>query len=130
MISHLQTFAHEAFDEDVICHPKKNKCKIFGEYLGLSFAQSNPREALKLSKKPIGNLPLEILNYMSIWTQVNIENGNLSMSGASGDLSKDPSAVQASTNLYSFLHQQPDRNDRRSRTHSQHTTSSCVQHRL
>lgn len=44
--------------------PRKNWFKEVGEYLGVSFAESNPRKLLKKARRPLGNLPLEILNYL------------------------------------------------------------------
>jgi len=44
--------------------PRKNAFKEVGEYLGISFAASNPRKMLKKADLPLGNLPLEILNYI------------------------------------------------------------------
>ncbi|KAF5690350.1 UPF0187 domain-containing protein [Fusarium circinatum] len=68
LIGHLNTFAKDATvaDPDGPAIKKKNMFKSVGEYLGVSFAQSNPRKALKKTDKPLGNLPLEILNHLAI----------------------------------------------------------------
>ncbi|KAF4501755.1 UPF0187 domain membrane [Fusarium agapanthi] len=68
LIGHLNTFAKDATvaDPDGPVIKKKNMFKSVGEYLGVSFAQSNPRKALKKTDKPLGNLPLEILNHLAI----------------------------------------------------------------
>jgi predicted membrane chloride channel (bestrophin family) len=68
MIGHLQTFAREATAEqpEKTQPPRKNFFKEVGEYLGLSFATSNPRKMIKKSEKPLGNLPVEILNHLGI----------------------------------------------------------------
>ncbi|KAG7436521.1 UPF0187 protein [Fusarium oxysporum f. sp. raphani] len=68
LIGHLNTFAKDATaaDPDGPSIKKKNMFKSVGEYLGVSFAQSNPRKALKKTDKPLGNLPLEILNHLAI----------------------------------------------------------------
>lgn len=88
MIAHLHTFAHEAFDHSEECYEQKGYLQAFGEYLGITFAHSNPRKALYQSKKPMGNLPLEILNHLSVWTQTTMEIGNLEVLGVAGSISK------------------------------------------
>ncbi|KAL4726421.1 hypothetical protein ACLX1H_007103 [Fusarium chlamydosporum] len=79
LIGHLNTFAKEATaaDPDAMSIKKKNMFKSVGEYLGVSFAQSNPRKALKKTDKPLGNLPLEILNHLAITIDRMIGNGQL-----------------------------------------------------
>jgi hypothetical protein len=68
-VAHLNTFAASATEED-----KENAQRTFrrhgffksvGEYLGISFAESNPRKAVKKAGRPLGNLPLEILSYLA-----------------------------------------------------------------
>ena len=51
--------------------------KAMGEYLGVTFAESNPRKRIKRSKRPLGNLPLEILNHFSSYVHSLIENDTL-----------------------------------------------------
>jgi putative membrane protein len=53
------------------------KMKAIGEYLGVTFAESNPRKRIKRSKKPLGNLPLEILNHFSSYVHEIIDNETL-----------------------------------------------------
>ncbi|KAB2578012.1 Bestrophin/UPF0187 [Lasiodiplodia theobromae] len=65
LVQHLDTYAKEAEDPDLLIPPKKSPWKVFGEYLGVPMAESNPRKQLKRAKKPLGNLPLEILNHLS-----------------------------------------------------------------
>ncbi|KAK4234603.1 Bestrophin, RFP-TM, chloride channel-domain-containing protein [Achaetomium macrosporum] len=69
LVSHLNTFALSATEDD-----KENAQRAFrrhgffksvGEYLGISFAESNPRKAVKKAGRPLGNLPLEILSYLA-----------------------------------------------------------------
>jgi predicted membrane chloride channel (bestrophin family) len=69
LVAHLNTFAASATEED-----KENAQRTFrrhgffksvGEYLGISFAESNPRKAVKKAGRPLGNLPLEILSYLA-----------------------------------------------------------------
>lgn len=67
LIGHLQTFAKNAIDAnpDLPLSRHKSFFKSVGEYLGVSFAASNPRKALKRTTRHLGNLPLEILNHVS-----------------------------------------------------------------
>ncbi|KAL2175910.1 Bestrophin, RFP-TM, chloride channel-domain-containing protein [Thermothelomyces heterothallicus CBS 202.75] len=69
LVSHLRTFAQAATQED---HDNAQRTlrrhgffKSVGEYLGVSFAESNPRKAVKKAGRPLGNLPLEILSYLA-----------------------------------------------------------------
>lgn len=78
LVSHLSTFAGEAFDSETSEPPRKNSWKRGGEYLGLTFAESNPRKVIKRSKKNLGNLPLEILTYMSAYLDAVSETGQFS----------------------------------------------------
>lgn len=78
LVSHLSTFAAEAYEPDsLLIRSRKSSWKIAGEYLGLTFAESNPRKLIKRSKKPLGNLPLEIFTYLSAYVQSIISNGTL-----------------------------------------------------
>jgi predicted membrane chloride channel (bestrophin family) len=72
LVSHLNTFARAATDED---HENAQRAfkrhgffKSVGEYLGVSFAESNPRKTVKKAGRPLGNLPLEILSYLASYT--------------------------------------------------------------
>ena len=47
--------------------PKPSKWKSLGQYLGLSFTESNPRKVIKQSSRPLGNLPLEIHTYLAAY---------------------------------------------------------------
>lgn len=69
LVAHLHTFAQAATTDD---HDNAQRAlkrhgffKSVGEYLGVSFAESNPRKAVKKAGRPIGNLPLEILSYLA-----------------------------------------------------------------
>ncbi len=68
LVSHLSTFAQAATLEDHANAQRTFKrngfFKSVGEYLGVSFAESNPRKAVKKAGRPLGNLPLELLSYM------------------------------------------------------------------
>jgi putative membrane protein len=61
-----------------------------GNYLGLSVAMSNPRKAIKRSDKPLGNLPLEILTYLSCYVEEVSANGTLKSPIIYGQISMFP----------------------------------------
>jgi putative membrane protein len=77
LIGHLDTFAKEATTPEVTVQRKANMFKTTGEFLGVSFAESNPRKQLKKAKKPLGNLPLEILTYLSAFVDEQVDQGLL-----------------------------------------------------
>ncbi|KAJ5994997.1 hypothetical protein N7481_001974 [Penicillium waksmanii] len=77
LAGHLDTFARDAHDRTVVNPRVKTIWKSTGEYLGVSFAESNPRKLIKRSKKPIGHLPLEILNHLSTYIDSIVANGTL-----------------------------------------------------
>lgn len=72
LVSHLDTFAQTATQNDhentERAQKKRGIGKSVGEYLGVSFAESNPRKAMKRAGRPVGNLPLEILSYLGSYT--------------------------------------------------------------
>lgn len=67
LVGHLDTFAKEAHDPELLKPHPKSLWKAAGEYLGISFAESNPRKMIKRAKKPLGHLSLEILNHLSAY---------------------------------------------------------------
>ncbi|CAG5144801.1 uncharacterized protein ALTATR162_LOCUS1605 [Alternaria atra] len=75
-IEYLDTFARAA-DLEIPRPGDKKKIKAVGEYLGVTFAESNPRKRIKRSKKPLGNLSLEILNHLSCYVHSIIDNETL-----------------------------------------------------
>ncbi|KAF2427406.1 UPF0187-domain-containing protein [Tothia fuscella] len=77
LIGHLDTFAKAATTPGSVAHKKPNFFKTTGEFLGVSFAESNPRKVIKKAAKPLGNLPLEILTYMSSFVDEQVEQGLL-----------------------------------------------------
>ncbi|KAK7735681.1 hypothetical protein SLS53_007422 [Cytospora paraplurivora] len=81
LVGHLDTLAlHATFETPVTALPRQHsKLKATGEYLGISFAASNPRKAIKRAVRPLGNLPLEILGYMASYVDEIIENGQLAI---------------------------------------------------
>ncbi|ORY08055.1 Bestrophin, RFP-TM, chloride channel-domain-containing protein [Clohesyomyces aquaticus] len=74
LVGHLDTFASSA-TVPAPSTKKKNPFKTVGEFLGLSFAESNPRKALKTATSPLGNLPLEILSHLSAYLKTVFDNG-------------------------------------------------------
>ena len=76
-IDFLDTYAKEANVGVETALPKEGKLKRLGEILGLSVAQENPRQMIKKAKKPLGNLPLEILTYIQGYLDSIIDNGTL-----------------------------------------------------
>ena len=88
LVGHLDTFARDAHDRDIVKPRPKTMWKSAGEYLGVSFAESNPRKLIKRSKKPIGHLPLEILNHLSAYIDSCVANGTLVSTLHQGQASK------------------------------------------
>ena len=77
LVSNLSTFAGEAYDPDVALRRTPSQWKKAGDWLGLAFAESNPRKLIKRSKKNLGNLPLEILTYLAAYLESTIQNKTL-----------------------------------------------------
>lgn len=81
LVSNLATFAGAA-SSDPDCLPEEEKpsspLKILGGYLGLEFLEPNPRKQIKRADragKKLGNLPLEILHYLSAYVEAAIASG-------------------------------------------------------
>jgi ion channel-forming bestrophin family protein len=79
LATHLHTFAGDATKRDPSkSHtPRPGFLKEVGNYLGLAAAASNPRKALKKATLPLGNTPLETLNYLGRYIDLLVENGKL-----------------------------------------------------
>jgi ion channel-forming bestrophin family protein len=78
LVCHLDTYAHDATKvEAPTVNMKKNPLRVLGQYLGVTFAESNPMKQIKRSNLPLGNLPLEILSYLSSYVDELVENGQL-----------------------------------------------------
>jgi predicted membrane chloride channel (bestrophin family) len=80
LVSHLDTLANAATREASTTNAARKPpglFKSFGEYLGVSFAASNPRKAIKKSPRPLGNVPLEILSYLASFVDELVGNGQL-----------------------------------------------------
>ena len=87
LIGHLDTFARAAHTEENLIKPKKSPWKEVGEYLGMSVATSNPRKVIKRAKAPLGNLPVEILTYLSCYFEEASHNGTLTSAIITGQIS-------------------------------------------
>ncbi|EGD87830.1 hypothetical protein H112_04301 [Trichophyton rubrum D6] len=79
LIDHLDTFAKAAHDPDFASGKKPGMMKALGQYLSIPMAMSNPRKQIKRSDKPLGNLPAEILNYLSAYIHESLINGSIPM---------------------------------------------------
>jgi putative membrane protein len=77
LVGHLDTFAKAATTPEVTEPRKRSVLKSTGEYLGVSFAESNPRKTIKKAQKPVGNLPLEVLTYLAAYIDETVGNGLL-----------------------------------------------------
>lgn len=88
LVGHLDTFARDAHDRNSMRRQSNGLWKLMGDYLGFSFARSNPREFIKRSKKPLGHLPLEILNHISAYIDSCVKNGTLGPAQWHGQASK------------------------------------------
>jgi putative membrane protein len=91
LVGHLDTFAKDAHTEENEVTPKKTIWKKVGEYLGVDFAVSNPRKQIKRAKQsntPLGNLPLEILSYLSSYLDEVVKNGTMTSPVIVGQMRK------------------------------------------
>ena len=79
LVGHLDTYAQAATvkEPEKVNRPKPRLLKLLGGYLGISFAASNPRKAIKRAGYPLGNLPLEILTYLACFTDELVTNNQL-----------------------------------------------------
>lgn len=92
-VEYLDTFA-KAAEVDIPKAREYSKLKSAGEFLGVTFAESNPRKRIKRSKKPLGNLPLEILNHFSAYVHSIINNETLKIGLYQNQASEsDPQAL-------------------------------------
>ena len=76
LVSHINTFAGEA-DQNALRERKASTLKAAGQYLGVSWADSNPRKLIKRSKDNLGNMPLEVLTYLSAYLERSFQNKTL-----------------------------------------------------
>lgn len=68
LVAHLDLMAGTA-DQVALRKKKQTPWKSAGEYLGISFAESNPRKLIKRANDNLGNPPLEILTYLSSYME-------------------------------------------------------------
>lgn len=73
-VDYLATYSREANVGVNSAAPKHGVLKRFGEILGITFCEENPRRMVKSAEKPTGNLPLEILGYLSAYFDSAFEN--------------------------------------------------------
>lgn len=78
LIGNLRTLAGEA-DQAKLVPKKTTSWKAAGEYLGVTFAHSNPRKLIKRSRENLGNLPLEIINFLGAYLDEICTNGQLTL---------------------------------------------------
>jgi len=88
-IEYLDTFAKEA-EPEIPPLKEPGFVKQMGESLGVSFAESNPRKRIKKSKKPLGNLPMEILSHLAAYVEHLNENGSFKVGLYHNQASKCP----------------------------------------
>ncbi|KXJ88630.1 Bestrophin, RFP-TM, chloride channel-domain-containing protein [Microdochium bolleyi] len=78
LVEHLETFSEQATKEKLSSPARKpGVFKQVGESLGVTFATSNPRKEMKKATTPLGNLPLEILLYLSAYIDQLVADGQL-----------------------------------------------------
>lgn len=88
LVGHLDIFARSAHNEKNLIVKKRTPWKRIGEYLGVTFAESNPRKAIKQAEAHLGNLPLELLTYLSSFAEEVSNNLTLKSPIIYGQISK------------------------------------------
>jgi putative membrane protein len=91
LVGHLDTYAKAAHTAENEAKPRKSIWKRAGEHLGVDFAVSNPRKAIKrakMSNTPLGNLPLEILSYLGSYLEEITKNGTMASPVVAGQMRK------------------------------------------
>ncbi|PBP22118.1 UPF0187 domain membrane protein, partial [Diplocarpon rosae] len=86
LVSHLDTYAKAAHKDEHLVTKKKSPWKSLGEHLGLPFAMSNPRKEMKRSDTPLGNLPMEIMAYLSAYFETVTNNGQMKSAVMAGQV--------------------------------------------
>ncbi|KAM0425716.1 hypothetical protein ACHAPT_008963 [Fusarium lateritium] len=80
LIAPLDTFIVNNVDGDSSDGPTSRSKSMYhsaGEYLGIPFAISNPRKAIKKAEQHQGNLPLEILSHLGVTLDAMVRNKQL-----------------------------------------------------
>jgi len=83
LLSHLHVLAKDA-DQAALRERQHPFWKATAQYLGLSFAQPNPRKLFKQAKDNLGNTPLEVLTYLSAYLESIFQNKTLSIGANQG----------------------------------------------
>jgi ion channel-forming bestrophin family protein len=73
----LDTFAKHAGNAADTTPERHSLLKRTGSFLGVTFSEPNPRSTVQRASKPLGNLPLEILNHIEGFLDTVVENGTL-----------------------------------------------------
>ncbi|KAF2641847.1 UPF0187 domain membrane protein [Massarina eburnea CBS 473.64] len=76
LVSHLETFAAVAGEPTAT---STSGIRDIGEMLNIPMARSNPRREIKKAEKPLGNLPLELLSYISAYLAEVFANGTFTL---------------------------------------------------
>jgi ion channel-forming bestrophin family protein len=79
-IQNLSTFAKKAhFADGPLPHKHYSTFRRAGQHLGIPGTSSDPLKPLRKKLKYHGNLPFEILNYISAYMQMSFANGTLNV---------------------------------------------------
>lgn len=74
LVNHLDGATARSADQSKLRHRRPHPLKDFGDRLGLTFCQSNPRTLIKRSPDNLGNLPSEILTHLQAYVTAEIDN--------------------------------------------------------
>lgn len=76
-VEHLDTFARAAGDPPL--QRSSQVYKKLGSILRVPMARANPRRIIKQAKRPVGNLPLEILSHLSAYLTEQFDLGTFTL---------------------------------------------------
>ena len=77
LVGHLNGTMASSADQSKLRHRKPSAMKRFGEHLGVTFAQSNPRKLIKRANVNLGNVPHEILSHLSSYINMSAKSGSM-----------------------------------------------------
>jgi hypothetical protein len=97
-IAYLPSWAKDAGIGVTTTRRRPNLIKRAGTHLGFPPLKENPRHLLKEAKKPVGNLPLEILLYLFSYIDNVIENKQVAVMGYVMQLGKSKALLLNWTN--------------------------------
>ncbi|KAF1820575.1 uncharacterized protein K489DRAFT_390027 [Dissoconium aciculare CBS 342.82] len=83
LVGNLQTLAGMA-DQNKLHEREHSPWLAWGQYLGLPFAQPNPRSLLRASKENLGNTPLEVLTHLAGYIESIFQNKTLALGAHQG----------------------------------------------